>query len=76
MEFVHHRQPVMLSLEEARLWLDMHKPTEALTYLFDARIPVDLDAVPVSTHVNNARHKDARCLEPIGEAVPIAKDIH
>lgn len=75
MQFVHHRQPVMLSLEEARLWLDMHTPTDELTYLFDARIPVALDAVPVSTHVNNARHKDARCIEPIGASVPIDVDI-
>ena len=74
MEFVHHRQPVLLSIEEARLWLDMHQPTDELTYLFDARIPVALDAVPVSTYVNNARHKDARCIEPIGTPVPIDVD--
>ena len=74
MAFVHDRQPVMLSMDEARLWLDMHQPTDELTYLFDARIPVALDAVPVSTHVNNARHKDARCIEPIGEAVTIDVD--
>jgi len=28
-----------------------------------------LDAIPVSTYVNNARNKDPRCVEPIGEPV-------
>ena len=34
----------------------------------------DLDAVPVSTYVNNARHKDGRCIEPIGTPVPIGRE--
>jgi len=64
--FVHHRQPVMLSMEEAHLWMDMSQPTDGLAHLLDTRIPVPMEVVPVSTHVNNARHKDARCVEPIG----------
>ena len=69
--FVHDRQPVMLSVEEAKQWLDMSIPTRELEYLFASRIPVELDAVPVSTYVNNARNKDARCAQPIGPAVPV-----
>jgi putative SOS response-associated peptidase YedK len=72
MEFVHNRQPVMLSMDEAHRWLDMGVATQELEYLFDSHIPLALDAVPVSTYVNNARHKDHRCVEPIGAAVPIA----
>ena len=66
MEFVHHRQPVMLSLDEARQWLDVEIPTAELAHLFDSRLPMDLSVIPVSTHVNNARHKDDRCVQPIG----------
>ena len=69
--FVHNRQPVMLSVEEARRWLDMSVPTSELEYLFASRIPVELDAVPVSTHVNNARNKDERCVQPIGPAIHV-----
>lgn len=69
--FVHNRQPVMLSIEEAKLWLDMSVPTDELTHLFKPRVAVELDAVPVSTYVNNARNKDARCTQAIGPAVPV-----
>lgn len=71
MAFVHNRQPVILSMDEARKWLDTDLPTAELAYLFASRIPMGLDAIPVSTHVNNARHKDSRCVEPIGASVPI-----
>lgn len=70
--FVHHRQPVMLSLEEAKLWLDLEVATDELTYLFDSRLPMSLAAQPVSTHVNNARNKDERCVQPMGQGVHIA----
>ena len=71
MEFVHHRQPVLLSFDEARQWLDVQIPTAELEHFFTAHIPYDLDAVPVSTYVNNARHKDSRCIEPVAAAIPI-----
>ena len=69
MRFVHHRQPVMLSIEEARRWLDTDVPTAELEYLFASRLPMSLEAIPVSTHVNNARHKDDRCVQAIGRPV-------
>ncbi len=75
MAFVHNRQPVMLSMQDARAWLDMSVPTAALEHLFASVIPVAIDAVPVSTYVNNARHKDHRCVEPIGAAVPIPASV-
>lgn len=71
MQFVHHRQPVMLSIEEAHAWLDLDTPTQELSHLFNSRLPMDLSAIPVSTHVNNARHKDDRCITPLGEGTPI-----
>ena len=72
--FVHHRQPVILSEDEALQWLDMDIETDDLSYLFASRIPVDLQAIPVSTHVNNARHKDAECMAPVGDVTLIEQD--
>lgn len=74
MAFVHHRQPVMLDRAEALAWLDMSRPTAELEYLFASRLPMTLDAIPVSTHVNNARNKDERCFQAIGRATTIGPD--
>ena len=73
MKFVHHRQPVMLSHEEASAWLDPTNATDDLSHLFDSRLPMPLEAIPVSTHVNNARNKDERCVQPIGRPVSIGE---
>jgi putative SOS response-associated peptidase YedK len=69
--FVHDRQPAMLGFADARRWLDPEASTEELKALLSSRLPVDLDAVPVSTYVNNARHKDPRVLEPIADPVAV-----
>lgn len=67
--FVHKRQPVMLSMAEAHRWLDPATPADELAGYCGSGLPVALDAIPVSTYVNNARNKDPRCVEPIGEPV-------
>jgi putative SOS response-associated peptidase YedK len=74
MRFVHSRQPVMLAAEAARRWIDPTTEVGTLPPLLEPALPVLLDAVPVSSHVNNARHKDARCVEPIGAARPITDE--
>lgn len=74
LEFVHNRQPVMLSFAGARRWLDPEASPEALKSLLAPGIPADLDAVPVSSYVNNARHKDSRCTEPVADPVAVAAD--
>ena len=74
LEFVHDRQPVMLSMKDARRWLDPEASAAELKALLAPRIPVTLDAVPVSSYVNNARNKEARCTEPIGEPVTVAAE--
>ncbi len=71
MKFVHHRQPVMLSNDEALAWLDVDQPTADLEYLFTSRLPHALEAIPVSTHVNNARNKDDRCVQAMSQGVHI-----
>ena len=72
MRFVHNRQPVMLSFSDAHRWLDGSLATQSLTALFESVIPMEISAIPVSTFVNNARNKDLRCIEPIGEPVVIS----
>jgi putative SOS response-associated peptidase YedK len=74
LNFVHDRQPVMLSMRGARQWLDAAASADELQALLGPHVPVELDAVPVSTYVNNARHKDARCTEPVGDPVTVAAD--
>ena len=61
MEQIHKRQPLMLSVEDAREWMD--PDFAGFAALIGSEIPVSMDAVPVSTHVNNARHKDSRCVD-------------
>jgi putative SOS response-associated peptidase YedK len=70
--FVHDRQPLMLSLADARRWMD--PAAEDFEDVIDSALPVDVDAVPVSTYVNNARNKEARCVEPIGEPIPVERE--
>lgn len=69
MEFIHKRQPVMLTMEDAHRWMD---PDNAkFVELINSVMPQELEAIPVSTYVNNARHKDHRCLEAVAAPVYI-----
>jgi len=70
MEFIHKRQPVMLSMADAHRWMD--PGNGEFEALIGSQMPQELEAVPVSTYVNNARHKDDRCLEAV--AVPVYID--
>jgi putative SOS response-associated peptidase YedK len=72
LRFVHDRQPVMLSATAARYWLAPETAMADLHLLLDPIIPVDLDAVPVSSRVNNARNKASECSSPVGQPVPVA----
>lgn len=71
LRFVHDRQPVMLSIADARRWLDHRTPTAELEDRFASLLPVTLEVVPVSTYVNNARNDGPRCITPIGDALLI-----
>lgn len=61
---VHDRMPVILPRESWECWLDPKAdPGEVIELL--RPLPANrMRAVAVSTHVNNVRHDDARCLEP------------
>jgi len=69
---LHDRMPLLLSRDEWAVWLG-GSADEAVRLLeqneadLEARAR-DLIAVPVSTWVNNVRHEDPRCIEPLSEA--------
>jgi putative SOS response-associated peptidase YedK len=71
MQEVHHRQPVFLTSDQAKSWLDMAIPTTALEPLFASKLPIPLHGSPVSTWVNSSRNKDQRCHQVIGPALAI-----
>ena len=73
-EPIHDRQPVYLSLEDARTWMDRGASTDDLGALFEPRLPDDLLAVPVSSYVGNPRNKESRCIEPVGNPIRLAEE--
>ncbi len=61
---LHERMPVILEPEHYALWLDRQKRDgQALRDLLCPYRRDDLEAVPVSTYVNNVRNEGPGCLE-------------
>jgi putative SOS response-associated peptidase YedK len=61
---LHDRMPVILDTSHFDRWLDptMHAPAEVQTLL--GPCPAGwLQAIPVSTHVNNPRNEDPHCID-------------
>jgi putative SOS response-associated peptidase YedK len=63
MQAIHDRMPLILSTEQFDAWLDPDNPdpSDVLTSVPDE----ELELVPVSDYVNNARHEGPQCLEPL-----------
>lgn len=74
LSFIHDRQPVMLSRDDARRWMSRDASIDELQALLGSSIPWDIRVTPVSTYVSNSRNKEPRCIEPIGDTEWIAKD--
>ena len=72
LKFLHHRQPVMLSSEEAKIWVAKGTSRKDLDELCASQLRVPLDVVPVSEYVNNNRNHGEQCLEEIGDHIAIA----
>lgn len=68
---IHNRMPAQLLPEEVHQWLDAEADRDSLLSLLTPRLPEPLLVTTVSTYVNNARNKDERCVEPLGEATVI-----
>lgn len=67
MKSIHGRIPVMLGKNAAASWVDQNTGLESLHLLLARETDLDLNVTPVSTWVNNARHKDEDCITPKGE---------
>ena len=72
LEFLHDRQPLMLSPHEAARWLDREASDEELARLLEPCLPHDLAALPVSNYVGDPRHKGRECSAATGMAIAIA----
>lgn len=68
MKSIHHRMPVHLTRAQVQEWINAETSPERLKELLAPEIRTRLAVTPVSTYVNNARNKDERCIEPIGDA--------
>jgi putative SOS response-associated peptidase YedK len=68
---IHHRMPVILSPESYGTWVDtsLQDPDE-LTPLLVPHPSDQMEAYPVSTHVNRPANDDPGCVEPVGPAGP------
>ena len=66
MEPVHNRMPVILEAKDYDLWIDPtihnNEPLLSLLHPFPSE---DMEAVAISTFVNNPQHDDPRCIEPL-----------
>jgi putative SOS response-associated peptidase YedK len=62
--FVHDRMPVILGPNDYDRWLDPElQDPAALQRLLDCYPAEEMVAEPVSTHVNNVRNNDEKCIE-------------
>lgn len=58
---IHHRMPLIIPRSAYGRWLEGDDPESCIRPFDDAA----LETYPVSTYVNNPRHDDPRCLEPL-----------
>ena len=75
LEFVHRRQPVMLSKLGAVEWMARDQDAAVLVDLMSPRLALDLSVVPVSTFVSNSRNNGPRCIEPVGDPTELVCEI-
>ena len=71
MKNIHNRIPVHLTVDQARIWANQETESSRLQELLVPEIRIGIQVTPVSTIVNNARNKDDRCVEPLGETIKI-----
>lgn len=62
---IHARMPVILAPEDWAAWLDPETPPARLRALLRPAPESALEAVPVSTAVNDPKHDDPRCVQPL-----------
>jgi putative SOS response-associated peptidase YedK len=63
---IHDRMPVILHATDYDRWLDPTvQQASALQPLLQPYSAEAMSCYPVSTHVNNAKHEDASCIQPL-----------
>lgn len=71
MKTIHDRMPVHLTNEQVQTWVASSADEDSLANLLAPGLRMPLAVTPVSTVVNNARNKDPRCIEPVGDSMVI-----
>ncbi len=71
MKAIHHRIPVHLDREQIAQWVNTASTDSDLKQVLSPEIRFPLVVTPMSTVVNNARNKDDRCVEPLGDAIVV-----
>jgi putative SOS response-associated peptidase YedK len=71
MRGVHTRIPVHLTKQQVDAWVSADTSPDEIQKILIPEIRFPLTVTPVSTQVNNARNKDDRCVEPLGDSIQI-----
>ena len=67
MKEIHARVPIHLGKDEISEWLDVGTSESKLKEILHSDLRMSLSITPVSGYVGNARNKDSRCIEPLGD---------
>ena len=67
MQSLHNRIPVHLTTAEVQRWVNADTGSDELKQLLAPKMKGPVLVTPMSTYVSNSRHKDERCVEPLGE---------
>jgi putative SOS response-associated peptidase YedK len=62
---IHNRMPAILVGEALAAWLDPRTSASQAQEILESHREIDLVPTPVSQHVNNPRHEDPQCIEPV-----------
>lgn len=62
---IHDRMPVVIPAEHYHHWLDKTATADQAFELLDNPAYTLMEAIPIGDWVNNPRHDDERCLQPI-----------
>jgi len=72
MKSIHHRIPIHLNSEEIDRWLGKESSPKELMSILSPHLRMPLTITPLSSYVSNARNKDARCIEALGEGIKVS----
>jgi putative SOS response-associated peptidase YedK len=67
MATIHNRMPAILKPGDYDVWLDAKATADQLNALLAPLLDGELEAYPVSQHVNSPKNDDPTCAERIGE---------